>query len=572
MRSARVALPWWGLHNGRMIRLRTPLASPPVPFRARSPVATLVVPALLAALALPIPALGQSGVADEADARGTPLDTPPGAGRGGGRGATGESGRPGTGRAAGAGPAASGQPASGSPAAALPAALPGAPWSAEVAVAGRGAQEQDEAQRIALRAVLLANAGDKTLLNRDEVREGLRRAERYVERFDYRTPPPGTVIARGTPLTETVRRTGEATQLMLVRFDRERLEALMARDPADEATPEAGEGEALAPDPFANLDRALVWLLIEDGRRDIMISDPAARNIRERAREIAGARGLALVYPVGDEEDRQILGVDELREERLAPLQDASERYAVPVVLAGRLGRDGLSAWQGSWTRFAGERVERERFDTDSLDEALQAGLGWLSEASGGEDRYRYGGSADSDAEALVWIGPLDSIAAYATVMDFLQAIPGVGTVYPKEVDERGMAFTVVPRGALPAIASAASSENWLRRTTPPREPLERVARRGGWAAVASGGSDPRFGGGVPEEGVGGGIGGGVGEGGRAGADRARGESGDGSRSGGSSFFGGAGSAGSGQAGRGRPARDIRPLAGNADLAFEYLR
>ena len=562
-----------------MIRLRTTLALLPSPPRSSSaPIASLVAALLLSAS----PAFAQPGEPRQDIARDAVRDAARNAVRDGAEG--------------GAPPESASRPS----------ALPGAPWSAEVAVSGRGADEQLEAQRIAMRAVLLANSGDKTLLNRDDVREGLREARDYVERFDYRTPPPGTVIASGTPLTDEVRRTGEATQLMLVRFDRGLLEGLIGRETPAEANADEAGGPAVL-DPFASVDSALVWLLIEDGRREILISDPAARNVRARAREIAGGRGVALVYPNGDEEDRSALGVDALREGELDRLRAASERYGEPVVLVGRLARDGLERWEGRWLRFAtaipesaesegadegragvdgsgtgeatnGRDTAEETFSTGSLDEALQAGLGWLSAAEPRDSDYRYGGTASSDAEALVWIGPLDSVGAYATVMTFLEGVAGVGTVYPKEIDERGMAFSVVPRGALPAIASAADAQDWLRRTTPPEEPPGSRAGplpgRSSDVALARGVSDgtlpsrgpsrdpsrdpsrgdprrntdPRFGEGVAATAAGGGNPGRTGEGDR-------------SASGGSTYRGGA-------FGRAVPVS----LARNAELAFEYLR
>lgn len=350
----------------------------------------------------------------------------------------------------------------------------GDPWSAEVAVADRSIDEQRAAQALALRQVLLANSGDKTLLNRDDVRAALRSADEWIERFDFRAPTPGTVIAAGTPLTDRVRESGEATQLMLVRFDRDRLRELIAGEAgatvADSGTDAfAGDDVEAAADPFANLDSALVWLLIEDGRRAIMIGDPAAVNVRARGREIAGARGVRLRYPSGDDEDRASLDVEDIRADRLPRLRQASERYGEPVVLVGRLARDGLNAWNGNWIRFSADTAENQSFTTPSLDEALQSGLGFLTREGARTDAsFAYGGEAASDTEALVWFGAVDSTNAYATVLDFLSGVTGVGTVYPKEIDDRGMVFTVVPRGALPAIAQAAESQRWLRRTSPP--------------------------------------------------------------------------------------------------------
>ena len=174
--SARVALPRSGLHNARMIRLPTLVA----------------VLTLWAALPSgPRVALAQADPARTDPARTEPARTEPG-------------------RI---------DPARG---------VSADPWSREVAVADRGPEERRAAQSLAMREVLLANSGDKTLLNRDDVRAGLADAERYVERFEYRTPPPGTIIPTGTPLTDAVRESGEATQLMRVAFDRGLLGTLIA--------------------------------------------------------------------------------------------------------------------------------------------------------------------------------------------------------------------------------------------------------------------------------------------------------------------------------------------------------
>ena len=56
---------------------------------------------------------------------------------------------------------------------------------------------------------------------------GLEQAENYVKSFAYRTPPPGTVISSDTPITDQVRQTGQATQLMLVSFDRQLVRELI---------------------------------------------------------------------------------------------------------------------------------------------------------------------------------------------------------------------------------------------------------------------------------------------------------------------------------------------------------
>lgn len=336
-------------------------------------------------------------------------------------------------------------------------------YSVEVAVADRGDEEQQDAYMAALRRVLLDNSGDKTLLNRNEVREALKSAENYVAGFSYRMPPPGTVISSETPITDEVRRTGQATQLMLVSFDRQLVRQLID---ASGSSTQAERGETGA--SFRQPDNALVWLLIQDDERDIMISDPAAANVQSRAREIAGAAGISLIFPVGDEEDQQGVGLEDLLVRDRDRIVAASSRYEPEVVLIGTLSRSGAAGWQGEWTRASADERQEMAFEAVSLDQALQQGLSLLGTGVALDERYRYGGSAASDTEALIWVGSLNSIEDYATVMSFFENIPTVSTVYPKQVTDTSMVFAVLPRNSLGDIDTAVSGQSWLRRTAPP--------------------------------------------------------------------------------------------------------
>lgn len=338
-------------------------------------------------------------------------------------------------------------------------------YSAEVAVADRSAGEQQAAYTTALRRVLLDNSGDKTLLNRDEIRAGLGLAEGYVKGFSYRTPPPGTVISSDTPITDLVRQTGQATQLMLVSFDRQLIKELIDSSAPKQASTTTEQAQPVV---AFRTNSALVWLLIQDDGRDILISDPAAVNVQSRAREIAGASGISLIFPTGDDEDRQAMNLDDLQQQNVERLQAASVRYDRDVILIGSLSRNAASGWRGRWLRLLGEEQQQSEFETASLDEALQEGLSALASLAGGDDSYQYGGDALSDTEALLWVGSIDSTADYADVMNFLESQPSVSTVYPKEVSDTAMVFAVLPRSALSEIEAALLDLSWLRRTSPP--------------------------------------------------------------------------------------------------------
>jgi len=200
-----------------------------------------------------------------------------------------------------------------------------------------------------------------------------------------------------------------------------------------------------------------------------MISDPEARNVQSRAREIAGALGISLIFPSGDGTDKENVSIDDFLQMNVDNLLAASERYEQRTVLIGNLFRNSTGrGWQGEWLRVAdGEQTESE-YDSNTLDEALQMGMNALvsSEASA-DSSYRYGGPAASGTEGLVWVGSVSSLADYASLIRFFEAVPNVGTVYPKEVGDTSMTFAVLPRSALRDVENAMPSQRWLRRSAP---------------------------------------------------------------------------------------------------------
>ena len=346
-------------------------------------------------------------------------------------------------------------------------------FSVEVAVSERSDTEQQEAYAVGLRRVLLSNSGDKTILNRDAIRQALKQAENYVKSFSYRRPPPGTVLASDTPITRTVQQSGQATQLMLVSFDRDLVSQLISGSAPAASSAEAqaeAEEEELEPASAVDTNSALVWLLIRDQGRDIRISDPVASNVQKRAREIAGAAGISLLYPAGDEEDEQIMPTEDIAAQSFDPvsLEDISARYAQDTILIGYLTRNGVRGWIGQWTRINGEQQQQAEFETSSLDQALKEGLGVLNSVAEIDETYRYGGTASSDTEGLIWVGSVNSTQDYARTMRFLESIESVSTVYPKEVQTTSMVFSVVPRSALVDIQSVLIDVSWLRRAAPP--------------------------------------------------------------------------------------------------------
>jgi len=348
-------------------------------------------------------------------------------------------------------------------------------YSIQVAVANRSDAELQNANLIGMRSVLLANSGDKTLLNRDDVRAGLNQAADYVESFRYDTPAPGTVIPPRTPLTDSVRRSGEATQLIFIQFNRELINQLIRPSDDDQSESESvSESESEEEiDPFSNVSSALMWLIVEDGDKQMLISAANGQNVMERAREIAGGSGLSLSFPAGDDTDVQAVSIDDIKTSSADAVNAAAARYAQPLTLAAHLSRTRTGNWEAVWFKVAQEQQQNQASTSRNLDEALQRGIAWLTsqslESAPVQDSYQSNLSANtSSTEGLVWISPLRTTQNYAQVMAFLTSLESVNVAYPKEVLDNGVVFAIVPRSALPAIANAAGTQDWLRQAATP--------------------------------------------------------------------------------------------------------
>lgn len=344
------------------------------------------------------------------------------------------------------------------------------PFSDEVAVVDRSDSEQQAAFIVAMRRVLLKNSGDKTLLNRDDIRAGLANAGDYVEQVQYRTPDAGQVIGRDVSVTENVRLSGQATQLMLVSFNQALIRELIAKKSSNRKPAKSEEN----PTPFANVRQAMVWLLIDDGGKDVLVGRSNAENIIRRSNEIAGGLGLTLTFPQMDSADTASISAEDIRGNKFENILMASERYGGEIILFADLTRARTGGWAGRWVRLtpAGQN-EESSVSSSSLDALLQSGLGWLrsnsSPVGAATPDYAQGNvSGPSQSESLIWVSSINNLASYADVLKFLSSVESVSLVSVKELSVDGFVFTISPRTSVSDVAAAAAGIDWLRQTGSP--------------------------------------------------------------------------------------------------------
>lgn len=353
--------------------------------------------------------------------------------------------------------------------------LPAGAFTAEVAVNGQSGEEQLSAFRVAMRIILLQNSPDESLLNRPAIQRALIEADRYVDQNEFRVPGLDDRITRATPMTRKVRQTNEATHLLSVQFNRELISGLITQE-LSQLTP--GDEEDAEPQLPSVV---LTWLLVDDGNGEHRIGGPTGPNVMERAREIAGAYGIQLVFPEQDAEDLLALSVLDIESGNQQSILSASSRYQQQRVMTGLIRREQNSVWSAQWRQFWLDSSNDVVSESPSLDQALQIGIRWLAtppeqtanleqtQASASAASSSFGGSSFGQSfdrnTAAIWIDRLQSAEGYASVIQLIEETESVESAYPAQMLPSGVLIAITPRVALNDVVRELNSVSWLRST-----------------------------------------------------------------------------------------------------------
>ena len=195
-------------------------------------------------------------------------------------------------------------------------------YEAEVAVKDQSVAARGPALREALTEVLIRLSGDRDLVRQPGVAALLAQADSHVQQYGYR-PAPADARDPGAPWR------------LRVRFDGGGLERALR----DLGLPFWG-GER---------PETLVWLAVEQPGQRQLLGETDATEVKDGLLSTARHRGLPLIFPLLDLEDRARVSFSDVWGGFLEPVLEASRRYRPQALLIGRLHQSGSGAWQASW-------------------------------------------------------------------------------------------------------------------------------------------------------------------------------------------------------------------------------
>jgi hypothetical protein len=231
-------------------------------------------------------------------------------------------------------------------------------YSHEIAVSSQTDAERSRAFREALAAVLLKVTGERRWLENSALQRALDNAQSFVEAIDPRTE----IVS--TPAPEPDLSLGPQLPLPPIQTQREYITVNFARDLIDRLL-----ADSAIPVWDNNRPSVLVWMALQNdaGERTLLSTETNAEII-ELIQQFANERGLPIIFPVLDFEDRRNLSADLIWSLDEQAIARASARYGADSVLSGRLHITASGDLVGLWQFIFQDEIEV----FDSLDTELQ--------------------------------------------------------------------------------------------------------------------------------------------------------------------------------------------------------
>ncbi|MCA1798794.1 MAG: DUF2066 domain-containing protein [Xanthomonadaceae bacterium] len=297
-------------------------------------------------------------------------------------------------------------------------------YEASVPVADQSESQRVAALRAALGAVLVKVTGDREAPARQWAQGLLGDAGMLVQQFRYERQ-------------ESV--DAEITLHLRARFD----PAALLRALRERSVPIWGRERPAT----------LVWLAYDDGTTRGLVDSTAPPEIRAAIEGAAMARGLPLVWPLLDLEDRAALPFADLWGGFDERIDAASERYRANAVLVGRLYRVDDARWAVRWNILETGSSDGKVSGPGSLDEVAAVGPQWVADRFA--ERYALVPTAAGDGRTRLVVAGVTGVGEYASVMRYLGSLSPVRSVELDGVDRDEVIFALDLRGTPEQVQQA---------------------------------------------------------------------------------------------------------------------
>jgi uncharacterized protein len=184
----------------------------------------------------------------------------------------------------------------------------------------------------------------------------------------------------------------------------------------------------------------LVWLAVKDGRNRYLLKKSDTSQIKTAAEQEAKRRGLPIIWPAFDAQDKKIVSFIDIWGGFLEPVKKASLRYPVDAVILGRMNWANGS-WTVNWSLLMEGRDDNWKLSAVDLDILMGSGVGVATDQI--SSRFAVFADSANDGELLLRVSDLNSISKYAAASHYLSSLAPVKNVYATQINQYQVDFHI---------------------------------------------------------------------------------------------------------------------------------
>ncbi len=263
-------------------------------------------------------------------------------------------------------------------------------YDAQIPVSQRSQAALKDAAAEGLRQVLVRVSGSEDVAYAEEVRRVLPRAESMLNQYHYSTS------------------TEDGREQLFVDFSFSEVEV-------NRLLSQSG-----LPVWDKNRPQTLVWLVVDDFSGRHFVSEASDPEIVQVLRDVAARRGLPLVFPVLDIDDKLQLTTAQVWSMDLDAVRRAAERYRTSQILTGRLTRLS-SSWMANLAVING--VDEDQLDRQGpeLPDILRPVINAVADELA--SRFAVVRTGQGGAREHVVVSGVDNFRDYARLLTYLEGV-----------------------------------------------------------------------------------------------------------------------------------------------------
>ncbi|MFL0801909.1 MAG: DUF2066 domain-containing protein [Agarilytica sp.] len=313
-------------------------------------------------------------------------------------------------------------------------------YQGSVPVKSQQTKERRTATEDALLQVLVRMSGSLDPQYDDRILQRLSRASNYVEQFQYQA------------LESEVLKEEGYRELLTLSFSAGAVRKILA--------------DAKMPFWSENRPNTLIWLVednVEFGKQ--LLNQSSEAPIIDSLTDAGTKRGLPIIFPVLDLEDRIALSAEDVWSVDEAKIVEASARYGADVILVGRYSQTSRGEVWSIWQFFhagASQSYDSRVVFDDQRTNALLGEDALFPLADFLAERYAILNLGEDSGRLVVDVKGIGDYRAFRKSIDYLEGLAGVSALQVAQVDDKGLRLYLESEASIDKLMSVINLDNKL--------------------------------------------------------------------------------------------------------------